>query len=80
MFYVYILKSLRDDKHYFGHSHNIDKRLIAHNAGKVRSTKGRKPFQIHYFETVSTKSEAAKREFFFKTIDGRMWLKSKGIL
>jgi hypothetical protein len=37
-------------------------------------------FIIHYTERFSAKSEAAKREYFFKTIDGYNFLKSSGII
>ena len=65
---------------YYGHCINLEKRLKEHNTGKVRSTKSRRPFIIHYYETYSTKSEAAKREYFFKTVEGYKFLKSSGII
>ena len=80
MFCTYILKSLKDGKHYYGHTADLDVRLKEHNNGKVRSTKGRRPFILDYFETFSTKQEAAKRELFFKSIDGYRYLKQQGII
>ena len=80
MYFAYILKSTKDLKYYYGHSKDLKQRLKNHNAGKIRSTKPRRPFAIHYFEEFETKSEAAKRESFFKTIDGYNYLKSKGII
>jgi putative endonuclease len=41
----------------------------------VRSTKANRPWDIHYVETFETKTEALKRENFFKSIDGYNWLK-----
>ena len=79
-YFTYILKSQKDQGYYFGHCENLETRLKSHSAGKVRSTKGRRPFIIHYFEAYSTKTEAAKREYFFKTIDGYRFLKSSGII
>jgi len=70
MYYTYILKSLRDDKYYYGHTAGLDVRLQERNNGKVRATKGRRPFIIHYFETFETEPEAVKRELFFKSISG----------
>jgi len=79
-FFTYILKSLKDHKYYYGHCTDLEKRLNDHNKGKTRSTKSRRPFVIHHFESFSTKSEAAKREYFFKSIEGYNFLKSKGII
>ncbi len=80
MFYAYILKSLKDNKYYYGYCEYLDIRLTIHNAGKVRSTKSRRPFEIHYSESFVTKTEAIKRENFFKSIDGYNWLKQNKII
>ena len=81
LFYLtYILKSLKDDGYYYGHFKDLEKRLKNHSAGKVRSTKSRRPFIICYTEKYPTKTEAAKREYFFKTIDGTTTFKSSGII
>ena len=45
----------------------------------VRSTKGRRPWKIVYSEAFETKSEAYRRELFFKSIEGYIYLKEKGI-
>jgi putative endonuclease len=80
MFYTYILKSLKDNSHYYGSSSDCQSRLKIHNSGKVRSTKGHRPWKLHYFEEFNTRAEAIKRERFFKTIDGYRWLKKKKII
>jgi putative endonuclease len=79
-FYTYILKSLKDGGYYFGHTSDIDNRLIKHNGKKVRSTKSRTPFVLHYFETFQTKSEAYIQEMYFKSIEGKKYLRGKGII
>jgi len=80
MFYSYILKSLKDNKYYYGHTSDLNKRLEMHNRGLVKSTKNRRPFILHYFEEYSTKKEATQREYFFKTIDGYNFLKQQHII
>ena len=80
MFYVYILKSLKDEGYYFGHTANLQERLKRHNSGKVTSTKNRRPFVIHHHELFQTKSEAFQRELFFKSFEGRKWLYSNNII
>jgi len=80
MYYAYILKSKKDGKYYYGHSKDIKLRLTYHNAGKVRFTKSRRLWNLHYYEKYETRSEAVKREMFFKSIDGYNWLKNRGII
>ncbi|QQS37621.1 MAG: GIY-YIG nuclease family protein [Ignavibacteriales bacterium] len=74
-FLVYILKSKVNNKHYFGHTSNLEKRLSDHNSGLSTYTKKFKPWELIYFEEFSTRSEAMKREKFFKSISGYHWLK-----
>ena len=80
MFYAYILKSLKDGGFYYGSSKDLEKRLKNHNSGKVKYTKGHKPYLLHYKELFETRREAMSREKFFKSIDGYIWLKSKKII
>ena len=79
MTFVYILKSLKTGKYYYGSTDNLEKRLKKHNSGSVKSTKASSPWEIHYFEELSSRSEAGKRELFFKSIDGYLWIKSQKI-
>ena len=76
MFYSYVLKSLKDGKYYYGHTADLNVRLDVHNKGKVKSTKSRIPFVLHYYEMFETKAESAKRETFFKSINGYIFLKN----
>ena len=79
MFYAYILKSDKDGKFYYGSCENLEIRLAKHNSGQVKATKHRTPLVLHYKEEFNTRSEAFKREQFFKTIDGYKWLKENKI-
>jgi putative endonuclease len=58
----------------FGHTFDLSLRISEHNSGKVRSTKSRTPFILHYSEEFHSKSEAYRRELFFKSFEGRKWL------
>ena len=80
MYFTYILKSTISGRYYYGHTQNLEQRLKQHNSGKTRSTKAYKPWEVHYHETFETKSEAYRREMFFKSIDGRIYLKSENII
>ncbi len=70
MFYVYVLKSEKDDKLYFGSTNDLRRRLSDHNSGKVPSTKSRRPFILKYYEAYSAESDARHREASLKK-DGR---------
>ncbi|PIP58095.1 MAG: excinuclease ABC subunit C [Candidatus Vogelbacteria bacterium CG22_combo_CG10-13_8_21_14_all_37_9] len=70
MFYVYFLKSLKDNKLYFGSTNDLRRRLSDHNNGLVPSTKTRRPFELRYYEAFIKKADARKREFALKK-DGR---------
>ena len=59
---VYILKSLKDNKHYVGMTSCLEKRLTYHNAGRVKSTKNRVPFIMIYNEKYETIKETRERE------------------
>jgi len=62
MFYVYILKSLKDKMLYTGSTNDLRKRLQQHNQGQVNSTKLRKPFIIVYYEAYKDEHDARIRE------------------
>ena len=67
---VYVLKSKKDNRRYIGSTNNLEKRIREHNAGKVKSTKNRKPLVLIYKEDFLTEGEARLRERFFKTHKG----------
>ncbi|MBN1384280.1 MAG: GIY-YIG nuclease family protein [Elusimicrobia bacterium] len=75
MFYVYVLKSLKDNKLYIGHTSDIKKRVEWHNAGKQKSTKYRLPLKLAHVEIFSSRSEAMRREKELKTGKGKDFLK-----
>jgi len=68
--FVYILKSVKDGQHYIGHREDVTKRLEAHNSGKVKSTRKRKPLKLIYVEEHVSRSSAFRREMYLKSIEG----------
>jgi putative endonuclease len=76
MYYVYILRSLVNDRLYTGSTNNLSRRLEEHNSGKSKYTKLTAPFQLIYSEEHKTRSEAYKRELFLKSGKGREYLKN----
>jgi putative endonuclease len=74
VYYVYVLKSLKDGKLYKGMSRHPQERLKQHNAGKVRATKVRKPFTLVYQRAFNGLEQAREHEVFLKTPRGGEWL------
>ena len=74
-YFVYVLKSIKNNFHYIGHTYDLKERLLIHNKKKVRSTKGHAPFKIIYTESFATRSEACKREMYFKQATGNICLR-----
>ena len=66
MFTAYILQSEKDGKYYIGSTDNIELRLIRHNRGYSRYTKGKGPFKLVYKEEFESRSEAKKREYYYE--------------
>jgi putative endonuclease len=79
-FFTYILKSLKDQGYYYGHTKDLENRLTKHNKKQVKSTKHRVPLVLHYFEEFQSKSEAYRQELFFKSAEGKIYLRDKGII
>jgi putative endonuclease len=77
MYFTYVLKSESDKKFYIGFTENLTKRLGDHNNGRVDSTRGRRPFELVYYEACKSREKALKREKYFKTGFGRRFLKSR---
>ena len=66
--FVYILASdtLSGWRTYVGWTTDLEKRLVAHNAGTgARSTRGRQ-WMLVYAERYQTRSEAMSREWYLK--------------
>ena len=76
MYTVYVLRS-GDGRLYKGLTNNIKRRLAEHLKGKTRTTSRMDGLQLVYSESFDNKSEARKREIYFKTAAGRRYLKSK---
>lgn len=78
MFYVYLLKSVKNASIYIGYTQDLKKRLELHNKAKIYSTKLGKPWELIYYEAYKIKEDATNREKMLKQ-DGRSrtWLKKR---
>lgn len=76
MYYVYVLESLKYGKLYVGFSTNLKERVRDHLAGKSRYTKTILPVKLIFYEAYIEKSDAKRREKYFKTTKGKTTLRT----
>jgi putative endonuclease len=76
-YYVYVLRSEKDEKFYVGYTSNILKRLEQHNSRQVESTKRRGPLELIYWEGCINQQDATKREKYLKCSWGKRYIKSR---
>ncbi len=76
MYYVYLAKSLKNDKVYVGFTgKDPKKRIKEHNTGSNKWSKENKPLKLVYFENFICKADARQRERFFKSGVGKKFKK-----
>lgn len=73
-YYVYVLQC-SDSKFYIGYSSDLKNRIKTHKAGNVKSTKGRLPVNLIFYESFLHCMDAKCREKYFKTSAGKRALK-----
>jgi putative endonuclease len=66
VYYVYVLKSTKENWHYVGLTNNLSKRLTQHNLGQTTSTKAHKPFKLLYKKAFPDRISARDYEKFLK--------------
>ena len=87
MYYVYFIKSKKTHEIYVGSTNRSPfERTTEHNNSSNQWAKGRKPFELLYYEEYACISDVRKREQFYKTGFGKeikrkivAYLKEKGI-
>ena len=70
MYYVYVLKSLKDKNLYIGYTNDLKRRLFEHNTNRSKSTKFRTPFELIYYEAYASEKDAKDREYKLKRFSG----------
>ena len=71
MFYVYVLKSLKNGLFYKGMTDNIERRFKEHCNGNSKTTKGYLPLELVFVQICDTRIEARKLEKYLKSGYGR---------
>ena len=77
MFYTYVLHSMKDEDFCTGFTKNLKLRFEQHNKELVGSTKDKGPFKLIYYETCLDQNDATRREKYFKTFHGKMFLRRR---
>ena len=77
MYYVYVLTIEKDGRFYTGSTNDLKRRLDEYNAGKVGSTKRRKPFKLIYYEACIDEKDARKREKYLKSGMGKKYIRNR---
>ena len=74
-YYVYILRSEKFDRHYVGISQNPQRRILEHNMGCTKSTKGFRPYILQWQEECLDRVSARQLEKYYKSGAGRRKIK-----
>lgn len=77
MYYTYVLLSKKDGNFYTGFTKDLKSRFEQHKRGEVASTRHRAPLELVYYEACLSQSDATKREKYFKTYHGKMFLRNR---
>ena len=77
MWYVYILESSADNKHYIGSTNDLNRRIGEHNEGKVDATKPRQLLKLVSYIAVETEEQARKLEKYLKSGSGFTFIKKR---
>ncbi|MBI4086119.1 MAG: GIY-YIG nuclease family protein [Candidatus Liptonbacteria bacterium] len=70
-YFVYIIRSGKDNSNYTGLTANLERRVAEHNKSDTKTTRSKKPWRLIYFEKYSSRIEARKREKYLKSGTGR---------
>ena len=77
MHYTYVLYSDSDCEWYTGATSDLKARVRKHAEGGVRSTAGRRPILLVYYEGCLNREDAFRRERYLKTGRGKRYLRQR---
>jgi putative endonuclease len=75
MICVYVPRSETDGQLYTGCTRDLRARIALHHAGRVPSTKDRRPLKLIYYEACWNEQDAFRREKYLKTTYGKRYIK-----
>ena len=77
MYYVYVLKSYKDNNWYTGYTGDLRERILAHNKGLNFSTSFRRPWRLIYYEASLNEEDARARERYLKSGMGKRYIRNR---
>ncbi|NQS89667.1 GIY-YIG nuclease family protein [Patescibacteria group bacterium] len=77
MYFVYILRSQKDDSYYKGVTTNLEKRLKQHNSGGNRYSSNKRPFELIWHCVFGDKKQAYDFEKYLKSGSGFAFAKKR---
>lgn len=75
MYYVYLLKSVKDGKIYTGYTADLKRRVRDHFLQNVHTTHRMGTVKLIYYEAFDNKEDARERESYLKTTKGKRTVK-----
>ncbi|MFH1233897.1 MAG: GIY-YIG nuclease family protein [Patescibacteria group bacterium] len=75
MFYIYILRSRKNNSLYIGYTTDLKKRFKQHNNGESLATKPHRPYKLIFYEAFLDRIDAKNREEYLKSGYGRKSIK-----
>ncbi|PIX74527.1 excinuclease ABC subunit C [Candidatus Roizmanbacteria bacterium CG_4_10_14_3_um_filter_33_21] len=75
MFYVYLLRSNKDNRIYTGFTSNLRRRISEHFNKENYTTLRMEDVELIYYEAFTNKCDALEREDYLKTTKGKRTIK-----
>ena len=75
MYFVYILYSKKVNRFYIGYTENLQRRITEHKRGNTWTTSRLPESKLIFCEHFVSKSDALRREKYFKTTKGKRSLR-----
>lgn len=76
MIYVYAISSINSNYIYVGMTNDLEERFKRHNTGREKTTKPYLPFKIIYKESLPNRTDARRRERYWKSGVGKEQLRA----
>jgi predicted GIY-YIG superfamily endonuclease len=80
MFYVYILKSVKDNSYYTGISTDLKRRIKEHDNGKARYSNSKRPYRLKWYCAFPNRIKAYDFERYLKSSSGCAFRKKHLVL
>ena len=76
MYFVYVIKSIKNGKKYTGQTNCLERRLFQHNNKETKSNKLNAPFELIFVQECENRSESMMLERYLKSGSGREFINS----